>query len=127
MLNISKYRYVSIKHPSFVYTRLNVKTVQFQTIQLTIIAAFSFSWLIDRTISDSASTVQRGPESDDNNMVFYILQSSRITEASPSDFLVSYLGYTLGESYLSAEMQSVYSPVPADWANLSCVIHTHNM
>ena len=28
---------------------------------------------------------------------------------------MSYLEYTLGESYPSAEMQSVYSTAPADW------------
>ena len=30
--------------------------------------------------------------------------------------LVSYLGHSLGVSYPSAEMQSVYSTDPADWA-----------
>ena len=29
---------------------------------------------------------------------------------------MSYLGHSLGESYLSAEMQPVYSTVPGDWA-----------
>ena len=36
----------------------------------------------------------------------------------PHDCLVSYPGYLLGEgSYLSAEVQLVYSTAPADWAN----------
>ena len=43
-------------------------------------------------------------------------QSSRITEVSPTDCLVSCTGHSLGESYSSAEMQSVYSMAPADWA-----------
>ena len=43
-----------------------------------------------------------------------IPQSSSINEASP---LVSYLGHSLGESYPSAEMQSVYFAHSADWAN----------
>ena len=30
---------------------------------------------------------------------------------------MSYLGHSLEEFYLSAEMQSVYSSAPADWAN----------
>ncbi len=34
---------------------------------------------------------------------------------SPSDCLVSYLGHSLGGSYPSAEVQSVYSTAPADW------------
>ena len=48
--------------------------------------------------------------------VHHIPQSSSITEASPSDYLVSYPGHSLGESYPSAEMQSVYSAAPADKA-----------
>ena len=44
-------------------------------------------------------------------------QSSSITETSPSDCLVSYPGYSLGGgSYLSAQMQSMYSTAPSDWA-----------
>ena len=39
-----------------------------------------------------------------------------ITGASSSDCLVSYPGYSLGESYSSAEKQSAYSAAPADWA-----------
>ena len=42
---------------------------------------------------------------------------SPITGASPSDFLVFYPGHSLKESYPSEEMQSVYSAVPANWAN----------
>ena len=46
-----------------------------------------------------------------------IPQSSSITRTSPSDTLVSYPGYSLGEgSYPSAEVQSVYSITPTDWA-----------
>ena len=37
-------------------------------------------------------------------------------KASPSDFLVSYPGDSLRESYPSAEKQSMYSTAPADWA-----------
>ena len=50
--------------------------------------------------------------------VLCITQSSSITEAS-SDCLVSYPGHLLGESYLSAEMQSVYSAAAADWLSYS--------
>ena len=40
-----------------------------------------------------------------------------MTGTSPSDCLVSYPGHSLGgESYSSAEKQSVYSTTPADWA-----------
>ena len=37
-----------------------------------------------------------------------------IPQALPSDSLVSYAGLLLGESYSSAEMQSVYSADPAN-------------
>ena len=81
---------------------------------------------------------QSGPGSDGNEEVLHILQSSSVTGASQSDFLVSYtrilaggilplsaemqsvlfyspsrLGHSLVESYSSAEMQSVYSTAPA--------------
>ena len=40
-----------------------------------------------------------------------------ITGASPSDCLVLYPRHSLGaKSYLSTEVQSVYSTTPADWA-----------
>ena len=39
-----------------------------------------------------------------------------ITGASASDYLVSYPGYSLGESYPSADLQPVYSAAPADRA-----------
>ena len=37
-------------------------------------------------------------------------------ETKASDCLVSYLGPSLGESYLTVEMQSVYFTAPTDWA-----------
>ena len=47
--------------------------------------------------------------------VFHIPQSSR-TEDLPSDGLVSFIRHLLGESYPSADMQSVYSTTSGDWA-----------
>ena len=38
-----------------------------------------------------------------------------LLQASPLDCLVSYQRHSSGESYPSAEMQSVYSETPADW------------
>ena len=58
-----------------------------------------------------------GPGSNDNAGVLRIPQSSSITGISSSDSLVSYPGHSLGgRSYPSAEVQSVYSTAPADWA-----------
>ena len=65
----------------------------------------------DRNLSGASALGQSGPGSDANEGVFCIPQSSSITEASLSDCLVSYLGHSLGESYPSAEMQSMYSTV----------------
>ena len=44
-------------------------------------------------------------------------QISSITGTSTSDRLVSYPGHSLGVSYPSAEVQSVYFTAPADWAS----------
>ena len=48
--------------------------------------------------------------------VLHVLQTSKIG-ASPSGGLMSYPGHLLGKSYLSAEMQSVYSTDPGNWAH----------
>ena len=59
---------------------------------------------------------ESGPGSEGNEGVLRIPQSSSITGSSPSDCLVSYPGHSLGESYPSAEKQSVYSTAPTDLA-----------
>ena len=46
-----------------------------------------------------------------NKVVLRILRSSSITGASPSDYWVSYSGFSLGKSYPFAKMQSVYYAV----------------
>ena len=75
-------------------------------------------WLIDRTLSGATTPSKTGPESDGIEGVLRILQSSSITGASPSGYLVSYLGHSLGVFfYPIAEMQSVYCTAPAKWAN----------
>ena len=73
---------------------------------------------IDRTLSGATTLDQSGLGSDDNEEVLRIPQSSSLTEASPSDCLVSYPRHLLGESYSSAEIQSVYSAAPTDWAKV---------
>ena len=71
----------------------------------------SFIESIDTTLSDATTPVLSGPGSDGNKEVFCISQSFRITEASPSDCLLSYPELSLVEDYLSVEIQSVYSTV----------------
>ena len=91
-----------------------LKTVLFQTIQFSISTLFSSIWPIDRTLSGATNPGQSGSGSDANEGVHWLLQNSSITEASPSDCLLSYAGHSLRESYPSAKMQSVYSPAPVD-------------
>ena len=58
---------------------------------------------------------QSEPGSDGRKGVLCIPQSSSITGALPSDYLVSYAGNWLGESYPSAEKPPLYSTAPVDW------------
>ena len=109
----------SIKHQSFVYTQLNVKTIQFSISHFFLCTQFKYQssiWPIDRTLSGATTPSQSGSESDGNEGVLHIPQNSSITRASLSDCLVSYPGHSVGESYLSAKMQLVYSTAPANWA-----------
>ena len=78
---------------------------------------------INRTLSSPTTPGQSGPGSDGNEGVLRIIQSSSTTVASPSDCLMLHPGHLFvcvqgGGSYLSAEMQSVYSTaLPANWAS----------
>ena len=73
-------------------------------------------WPLDRTLSGASTPDQSRRGSDGNEGILLILQSSSITGASPSNCLVSYPGHLLGEeSYLSAEMQLVYSTALIHW------------
>ena len=85
------------------------QTVLFQTIQFCISTQFSSICPIDRTLSGATTLDQSGPGSNGNKEVHHTLQNSSITGASPSDRFVSYQKHSLGESYPSVQMQSVYS------------------
>ena len=84
-------------------------------IQFSIIRHFSSIWPINRILSGATMPGQSGPGSSGNKGVLCISQFSSITGDSWSDCLVSYPGLLLGESYLSEEMQLVYSAAPANW------------
>ena len=79
---------------------------------------FSSIWPIDRTLSGATTQGQSGPGSNGSEGLLSIPQSASITGTSPSGCLVLYPGHLLEESYLSAEIQSVYSTAPVDWAEL---------
>ena len=72
---------------------------------------------IDRTLSIATTRGHSKSGSDGNEGVLYILQSSNITRALPSNCLISYSGHSFVGvgSYLSVEMQLVYSTAPSDW------------
>ena len=71
-------------------------------------------------MTQSGATIlgQNRPGNDGNKGVLWIPQSSSITEASPSDCLVSYPGHSLAESYPYVEIQGVYTAAPVNWASL---------
>ena len=70
----------------------------------------------DRSLSGATTPGQTGRKGDGNDRVPCIPQSSSITRSSQSDYLLSYVGNSMGErSYLSAEIQLGYSTIPADW------------
>ena len=94
----------SIKQQTYAYTWLIDLKVLFQTIQFSISTAISSIQLIDRTISGATTSVQSGTGSNGSKGVLCVLQSSSIRETSQSDYLVSYPGHSLEESYLSEEM-----------------------
>ena len=76
----------------------------------------SFTWPIDRILLVATTPGQSGVGSDGNEGELCISQGSSINGASPWDCLLSDLRHSLGKSYPSAEMQSVYSTVPTNWA-----------
>ena len=64
--------------------------------------------LIDKILLGATTTGQSGPGSDDNEEVLHIPQSSGITGASPSDYLMPYPGHSLGEgSYSTGLLESI--------------------
>ena len=69
-------------------------------------------WSIDRTLSSATTPGQSGPGSNGNEGILRILQSSSITEASPSDCLVSYPWHSLREGFTSLQRCSQYTLQP---------------
>ena len=86
------------------------------TSQFCVITQFSSVSPIDRTLSPATTPGQSEPGSYSNEGILCIPQRSSITGASPSACLVSYTRNSLGESYPSAEMQSVDSTALPDRA-----------
>ena len=93
------------------------KVVPFQTVQFIVSTEFNSIWPIDSTWSGATTLGQSGSGSDANEGVLRIPQSCSITGALPSDYFVSYPGYSFGRGVLPLRREEVrvfYSP---DWAN----------
>ena len=77
-------------------------------------------WPIDRTLSSDITPGLNGPGSNGNEGVLHILQSSR-TEASQLDSLATLI-WGGGGSYLSVDMQSMYSTASTNWATIYLIL-----
>ena len=110
----------SIKHQSFVYTQLTIKTVLFQTIQFSISTQLKCQTVQfepkKRNLPSAITFCLCGPGTDGNECVLLIHQSSSITGASLSGCFVTNPEHLFKESYSSAEMLSVHSAAPTDLA-----------
>ena len=113
-------KYMICKHILSINTE-NDQTFLFLTIQSSIIHLFALSLNVKQFYSTyrvgETTLDQSGSGSDGNERELRIPQSFGITGTSTSDYLVSYRDHSLRESYPSAEVQSVYSTAPANWAN----------
>ena len=87
-----------------------------------------YIWPIDRTLSDVTTPSQSRLESDGNEGVLYIPQSSSITGALQSDCLVPYLGHVLAKEGLTLLQRCCWCILqsPAEWANdIFCTVHKY--
>ena len=109
----------------FVHTQLNLKAVRFQTIQFSISTQFSSIWPIDRTLSDITTPGQSWPGSDGNEWYSAFPKTPALLEP-PDRIVLCHIQDTSsgGWSYSSAEMPSVYSTAPAEWANKNLIRST---
>ena len=94
---------------------LFILTVLFITIQLTISRKFSSIWPVNWTLLGSTTPSQSEPESGGNKWVLRIPLKDYRGLTIRLFSVIS--GHSLGVSYPSAEIQSVYSAAPTDWAS----------
>ena len=86
---------------------LNIKTVLFQVIQVSISPHFCYISPIDRALSGASTPDPSEPSSDSNDWVLRIPQSSSITGTSPTDCFISYFGHLLEEGVLPLWSEAV--------------------
>ena len=107
---------------------LIVRSFLFQAIHSNQTIQFTISMPIDRALSSVTTAGQSGPGSNGNEGMIRIPLGPSITGTSPSDCLVSYIWTIVrGGSYPSAEVQSVYSTAPPDWATTGTRNSTDNI
>ena len=126
-LNVPKYYYItknSIKHQSFLYTQLNDQTILFQTSQ------FRLSYLLALSLNvkqfylthwkDSIRSCHSGPvwtrERWQRQGTPHSQEPQHFWSHTIRVFSVISRTVVGPRFYLRAEMQSVYSKAPADWA-----------
>ena len=85
---------------------------------------FSSIWSIDGTLSGATFPSQSGPGSNGNEGILCIPQSSSITEASPSDCLVSYPGHSFWGCLTSLQRSSlcILQPQPMEQFILGLIL-----
>ena len=89
--------------------------ILFKAIRFSIRTQFCSIWRIVRTLSGATTPSQSGPGSDCNGGALGIPQNSSITGTSPSDWLVSCLGYSLAGgclSFLQRSSRCIQQPQP---------------
>ena len=77
-------------------------------LQFSISTLFSSIWLIDWTLSGAPTPDQSGPGTDGSEGVLCIPQSSINTGISPSNYLVSYPGHSMGRGLTSLQRCNQY-------------------
>ena len=96
---------------------LKCKSSYFQTIQFSLIKQFNSIWTIDRTLSGATTSSRSKPGRDDNEGYSEFPKAPAFLEP---DHQIGWYHiqdtHWVGESYPSANMQSMYSAVQADWA-----------
>ena len=105
----------------FKHFSLNIKTVPFLVIQLSISTHLSSIW----PVSGTTTPGQSGTRNDGNEGVLRIPQSSSITGTSPSDCLVSYPGHSLEWVLTPWQRSSRYilqpQPTGQPWWFVDCI------
>ena len=89
---------------------------------------FSSIQPIDRALSYATIPSLSGPGSNGNEGVLCIPQNSSITGTSPSDYLVSYPGHSLGEFYSSTRLgnHTALYISPSSAARISLTLSRHS-